>query len=197
MQAARPSKRSISPWFILAVVSLPVFIGALDLTIISAVLPEVIISLKLPVKEYLDQASWAVNAYLLAYAISMTFTGRLSDLFGRRNVYIACLIIFMFGSYFVTIYDSALINRTIARFYHTFLNQRPPRLEVRHLYLVITGRANSGVWGWSDGSGHHCPCWRSVPTRTPRPPDWCDWRSRYDGLGAWTPLRRCHGAFLR
>jgi MFS family permease len=71
----------------------------------------------------------------------MTFTGRLSDIFGRRNVYIACLIIFMLGSYFVTIYDSALINRAIARFYHVVLNQRPPRLAVRHLYLVITGRA--------------------------------------------------------
>lgn len=66
--------RGHSPWLILLIVCLPVFIGALDLTIISAVLPEVILSLNLPVKEYLDQASWAVSGYLLAYAISMTFT---------------------------------------------------------------------------------------------------------------------------
>lgn len=129
-----------SPWFVLAVVSLPVFIGALDLTIISAVLPDVIVSLDLPVKEYLDQASWAVNGYLLAYAISMTFAGRLSDLVGRRAIYIACLVIFMIGSYFVTAYDSALLNEWIARVYRQVLNQPPPRLAERHLYLVIAGR---------------------------------------------------------
>lgn len=129
-----------SPWLILLIVSLPVFIGALDLTIISAVLPEVIVSLNLPIKEYLDQASWAVSGYLLAYAISMTFTGRLSDLVGRRAVYITCLLIFMVGSYLVTAYDSTLINGWIARFYNVVLGQRPPRLEERHLYLVIVGR---------------------------------------------------------
>lgn len=140
MSIARPSGRQLSPWVILAIVSLPVFIGALDLTIISAVLPEVIVSLKLPVKDYLDQASWAVNGYLLAYAISMTFTGRLSDLIGRRAVYIACLIVFMIGSYLVTAYDSAFLNSTIARFYNSVLGTRPPRLEERHLYLVVAAR---------------------------------------------------------
>lgn len=134
------ARREHAPWLILAIVSLPVFIGALDLTIISAVLPEVILSLNLPVKEYLDQASWAVSGYLLAYAISMTFTGRLSDLIGRRAVYITCLAIFMIGSYLVTAYDSTLVNGWIARFYNVVLGQRPPRLEERHLYLVITGR---------------------------------------------------------
>lgn len=119
------ARREHAPWLILAIVSLPVFIGALDLTIISAVLPEVILSLNLPVKEYLDQASWAVSGYLLAYAISMTFTGRLSDLIGRRAVYITCLAIFMIGSYLVTAYDSTLVNGWIARFYNVVLGQRP------------------------------------------------------------------------
>lgn len=140
MTNSQISGRQVSPWFILAIISLPVFIGALDLTIISAVLPEVIVSLKLPVKDYLDQASWAVNGYLLAYAISMTFTGRISDLIGRRAVYIVCLIIFMAGSYLVTIYDSSVLNSWVARFYNVVLGERPPRLEERHLYLVIIGR---------------------------------------------------------
>jgi MFS family permease len=136
----RYSQRINSPWFVLIVVSLPVFIGALDLTIISAVLPDVIIGLELPVKEYLDQASWAVNGYLLAYAISMTFTGRLSDLFGRRAIYIACLVIFMIGSYLVTAYDSALLNSWLSRFYRQVLGLHPPRQAERYLYLVIVGR---------------------------------------------------------
>jgi len=135
--------RSRSPhtsWLILAIVSLPVFVGALDLTIISAVLPEVIVSLDLPVKEYLDQASWAVSGYLLAYAISMTFAGRLSDQFGRRTVYIICLLIFMGGSYLVTVYDSPALNSWLSRFYRDVLGQTPPRTEERYLYLVIVGR---------------------------------------------------------
>lgn len=127
-------------WFILAIVSLPVFIGALDLTIISAVLTDVIVSVDLPIAEYFDQASWAVGGYLLAYAISMTFTGRLSDLIGRRKVYMACLIIFMFGSYMVTAYDNATLNSWVARFYREVLHQYPPREGVRQLYLVIAGR---------------------------------------------------------
>ena len=136
---ARPAAQR-APWLVLAIVSLPVFIGALDLTIISAVLPEVIVSLDLPVKEYLDHASWAVSGYLLAYAISMTFAGRLSDLFGRRAVYITCLLIFMAGSYLVTTYDSPALNSAVARFYRQVLNEPPPRLEERYLDLVIFGR---------------------------------------------------------
>lgn len=130
----------VSAWVILAIVSLPVFIGALDLTIISAVLTDVIVSVDLPVAEYFDQASWAVGGYLLAYAISMTFTGRLSDLIGRRKVYMACLLIFMVGSYLVTAYDNAILNSWIARFYNQVLNEHPPRPGVRQLYLVIAGR---------------------------------------------------------
>lgn len=140
MSSNRFARQTISPWLVLAVVSLPVFIGALDLTIISAVLPDVIVSLNLPVKEYLDQASWAVSGYLLAYAISMTFAGRLSDLFGRRAVYAACLVIFVIGSFLVTAYDSDLLNSWMSRFYRQILDQHPPRTAERHLYLVIVGR---------------------------------------------------------
>lgn len=140
MTQPSPSEHHVSSWLVLAIVSLPVFIGALDLTIISAVLPEVIISLQLPVKDYLDQASWAVNGYLIAYAISMTFTGRLSDIFGRRVIYVACLLIFMAGSYLVTAYDNPTLNEWITNFYYDVLNRDAPRLAEQHLYLVIAGR---------------------------------------------------------
>ena len=33
-----------------------------------------------------------------AYAVSMTFAGRLSDLYGRRVVYLVCLVVFIIGS---------------------------------------------------------------------------------------------------
>src|SRR5678815_2166971 len=88
------------PWLILAIVCLPVFIGALDLTIVSAVLPEVIRSLTVEIQK-LDIAGWVVTGYFVSYAISMTFMGKVSDLSGRRLVYLMCLVIFFIGSWLV------------------------------------------------------------------------------------------------
>src|SRR5262250_1693872 len=88
------------PRLILAIVCLPVFIGALDLTIVSAVLPEVIRSLTVEIQK-LDIAGWVVTGYFVSYAISMTFMGRVSDISGRRAVYLACLVIFFVGSWLV------------------------------------------------------------------------------------------------
>ena len=53
------------PRLILAVVCLPVFIGALDLTIVSAVLPEVIRSMTVEIQK-LDIAGWVVTGYFVA-----------------------------------------------------------------------------------------------------------------------------------
>lgn len=97
--------RSINPWVVLALVCIPVFIGALDLTIVSAFLPEIIVNLELPVETIVSDAAWVVTGYLLAYTISMTFMGRVSDLVGRRSTYIACLLIFMLGSFLVAEVD--------------------------------------------------------------------------------------------
>src|SRR5437868_4409013 len=88
------------PRLILALVCFPVFIGALDLTIVSAVLPEVIRSLTIEIQK-LDVAGWVVTGYFVSYAISMTFMGRVSDLAGRRMVYLLCLVIFFIGSWVV------------------------------------------------------------------------------------------------
>ncbi len=86
------------PLLILGLVCLPVFIGALDLTVISAVLPQVMYDLEVPLQTGLDEASWLVTGYLLAYTVTMTFMGRVSDLYGRRRVYLLCLAIFTLGS---------------------------------------------------------------------------------------------------
>jgi MFS family permease len=102
MEANTRTNKS-NPWVILLVLSLPLFIGSLDLTIISAILPELFRDFDLSPTSQFDDASWAIGGYLLAYTISMTFTGRLSDYWGRRSLYIICMFIFMFGSWLVTI----------------------------------------------------------------------------------------------
>ncbi|MBI5927908.1 MAG: MFS transporter [Chloroflexi bacterium] len=143
MQKLHPPTDLRRAWWILAVLALPVFIGALDLTIVSAILPEVMNQLNLPPDTRFDEASWVISAYLLAYTISMTFTGRLSDMLGRKWVYILCLLIFMFGSWFITIADKWPAD-TYLEVYRWFYpnpdTHIPPSLEMRQLYMIILGR---------------------------------------------------------
>lgn len=108
---------------ILAVIGLPIFIGAVDLTVISAVLPHVLFDLELPYQASLDEAAWLVTGYLLAYAVAMTFMGKLSDLLGRRTAFLLSLAIFALGSYLVAVADGW-----------------PTRAALRAYYLVGSGR---------------------------------------------------------
>ena len=125
-------------WLILALILAPVFIGALDLTIVSAILPEILTQLNIPLDTNLGSAAWAVTGYLLAYTMSMTVMGRVSDLIGRRSVYLVCLGIFIVGSLWVaTAHElpTALMNQ----FARQVLHERPD-LNQLTLIAVIVGR---------------------------------------------------------
>jgi len=124
------------PALILALVCLPVFIGALDLTIVSAVLPDVIRSLTIEIQK-LDVAGWVVTGYFVSYAISMTFMGKVSDIAGRRVVYLVCLAIFFVGSWFVAAspgWPARIALRVIE------LLQAHPDSGLAPLYALIVGR---------------------------------------------------------
>src|SRR5258708_7233779 len=98
MMAATSSTSTLSVrrrWLILVLILVPVFIGALDLTIVSAILPEILTQLNIPLDTNLGTAAWAVTGYLLAYTVSMIVMGRVSDLIGRRSVYLVCFGIFI------------------------------------------------------------------------------------------------------
>jgi len=126
------------PRLVLAIVCLPVFIGALDLTIVSAVLPEVIRSLTVEIQK-LDIAGWVVTGYFVSYAISMTFMGRVSDISGRRLVYLSCLIIFFIGSWLVAAspgWPAAVVSRIMK----AFQGGDGPDPAFAPLYALIFGR---------------------------------------------------------
>lgn len=139
---ARPPVSSRRAWMILLLVAIPVFIGSLDLTIVSAFLPEIVVQLGLPAEAILNDAAWIVTGYLLAYTVSMIIMGRVSDLVGRRTAFTACLVVFMLGSFIVAEVD--LEGRTgVAGLIYNLLfrlqGARPDSSEVA-LITIIIGR---------------------------------------------------------
>ena len=108
MTSPRPNKPKGAPRqaLVITLVCLPVFIGALDLTVVSAVLPQVMVDLEIPLQTELNDASWMVSGYLLAYTVTMSFMGRVSDLYGRRRVYLICLLVFTLGSAMVALAET-------------------------------------------------------------------------------------------
>ena len=74
-----------------------VFLTALDQTVVVTALPKIITDLQIT-SEQLDRAAWIVSGYLLGYVIAMPLMGRISDMYGRRRIFIICLGIFGIGS---------------------------------------------------------------------------------------------------
>ncbi len=106
MGLSRPTTSNIQPGIILGVISFGVFIAADDLTVVSTMLRQIIFDLEIPLPEGLDDAAWIVNAYLIAYVVVMPFVGRLSDIFGRRPIYVGALALFLAGSIWVPLATS-------------------------------------------------------------------------------------------
>ncbi len=78
---------------ILFAVMLGLFLGALDQTIVGPALPT--IATQLGGSEYYV---WVVTAYLLTSTISIPFWGKLSDIHGRKPVFMIGIVIFLIGS---------------------------------------------------------------------------------------------------
>lgn len=69
-------------------------------------LPQMIFDFEIPVPSGLDDAAWIVSAYLIAYLVTMPFMGRVSDIYGRRFVYVASMLLFAVGSLAVPLTSS-------------------------------------------------------------------------------------------
>src|SRR6188474_2695384 len=78
---------------ILFAVMLGLFLGALDQTIVGPALPTVVTQL-----QGNDIYVWAVTIYLLTSTISVPFWGKLSDLYGRKPMFMTGIVIFLIGS---------------------------------------------------------------------------------------------------
>lgn len=85
----------------LTVACIGVFFTALDQTVVVTALPQIIEDPGINISiAQIDHAAWIVSAYLLGFIIAMPLMGRVSDIFGRRRIFLLCLSIFGVGSIF-------------------------------------------------------------------------------------------------
>ena len=89
-KTVRPS----APWLALAVLALGLFMTLLDLTIVNVAIPSIVDDLHAS----LDQILWVLNGYSLMYAVLLITSGRLGDIFGPRNMFIAGVVVFTVAS---------------------------------------------------------------------------------------------------
>lgn len=82
--------------------SLKVIMGALMLAILLAALDQTIIATALPIivsdLNGLSEYSWVATSYLLTSAISTPLYGKISDMFGRKKIFLISISIFLLGS---------------------------------------------------------------------------------------------------
>jgi EmrB/QacA subfamily drug resistance transporter len=83
-----------NPWAILLVLSLGFFMILLDTTIVYVATPSILTSLHTS----LDLALWVLNGYLLAYAVLLITAGRVGDILGPRQLFVAGLVLFTAAS---------------------------------------------------------------------------------------------------
>ena len=74
-------------------IMLATLLSALDQTIVATALPEIADDLN-----GFGDLSWVVTAYLLAATVTVPLYGKLSDLYGRRRLFVVSISIFLAGS---------------------------------------------------------------------------------------------------
>ena len=97
---------------VMALLFVGVLMGALDLAIIGPALPAMQAEFGFDNR----QLSWLFNVYVLAQLIGTPLLAKMSDRFGRRDVYIGCVLGFAAGSLLIVLagnFEMLLAGRAI------------------------------------------------------------------------------------
>ncbi|MHB8233088.1 MAG: MFS transporter [Solirubrobacteraceae bacterium] len=81
-------------WWALGAMCFALFMIMLDNTVVNVALPSIQRSLSAST----SSLEWTVNAYTLSFAVLLVTGGRLGDLFGRRKIFLAGVVIFASAS---------------------------------------------------------------------------------------------------
>jgi EmrB/QacA subfamily drug resistance transporter len=89
-------------WWIFATVGLALFMASIDQTIVATALP----TLQHDLHATVNWSSWTITVYSLGQVIAMPTAGRLSDLYGRKLVFVSAIVLFT-----VTSLGCALVDK--------------------------------------------------------------------------------------
>jgi EmrB/QacA subfamily drug resistance transporter len=81
-------------WWTLAGACAGLFVLMLDSTVVALALPEI----RHDVGASAEGLQWVMNGYLLTIAVLVVTAGRLGDMFGRKRVFLAGMVLFAVGS---------------------------------------------------------------------------------------------------
>ncbi len=84
---------SVTLAFTLIGTMLVTFVAALDQTIVGTALPRIVADL-----QGFDLIAWVTTIYLLTSTVTIPLYGKLSDLLGRKSIFMVALVIFLLGS---------------------------------------------------------------------------------------------------
>lgn len=102
--------REIAP--LLVTLMLGVFMGALDLSALSPALHQIGAQFSIGARPL----SWIFSAYLLAYVVAIPVMSKLSDIYGRRAIYVADVSLFALGSLVAIVapsYEILILGRIV------------------------------------------------------------------------------------
>jgi DHA2 family multidrug resistance protein len=85
-----------NPWVVAGAVMIAPFMEVLDTTITNVAIPHIAGNLSATI----DESTWVLTSYLVSNAIFLPLSGWFSSLFGRKNYYMGCVILFTVSSFF-------------------------------------------------------------------------------------------------
>ncbi|MGW6503668.1 MDR family MFS transporter [Nonomuraea angiospora] len=82
-----------SLWVSMGSLMLTMFLAAVDQTVVATAMPTIVGEL-----HGLESLSWLVTAFALTSGIATPLYGKLSDMYGRKNLYLSAIVLFVLGS---------------------------------------------------------------------------------------------------
>jgi EmrB/QacA subfamily drug resistance transporter len=150
-QPASRARRTAPVWLAVVAASLPMFMATLDNLVMTSALPVIQADLHSTV----NQLSWFMNAYTLAFATFMLPAATLGDRLGRRRVMLAGITVFTLASIAsaLSTTNEALI---VARAFQGFGAAAIMPLSLTLLASSVPERMRAaaiGIWGGVSGLG--------------------------------------------
>jgi len=97
-------------WMVFGVTAVATFMATLDAGIVNVALPAIAQQLNVE----LSVVQWVVSAYLLGISSLLPLVGKVSDMYGRRKIYLTGMGVFVLGSFLCCI-SSTILYLVISR----------------------------------------------------------------------------------